>query len=878
MARRVRRWRSVGIGWGVVVLASGVALAQEASWQAVQPLAAGQRGVLELRFEETRPRGAVQLPVIANLDRLGEPSQSSEMHASTGRSGGLETRQSFALRYAVRPRAAGIVQIPALRVVTDHGEIEVPAAQFRVEEARVAGARGTTKAVDALVSAILLVEGRRPYAGEVFDVAYIVLADPGLPAELLGEPRWEQPVLISNPWSEGESVRSGERTGMRFRSLALAPEAGPVVVPPALQEVAIETGRTRRRGSPFAGADSFFNRQGHAFGSAFDALFDRREKTRVLVRSDPVALDVVALPEPAPADFAGAVGQFALRSRIVPEAPRAGEPVTWTLTLEGRGNWPSGVALPARRIPTGVRTVQPDLEREFNDSSRFEGRLVEDLVLIPGSPGELLLDPVRFVYFDPELGEYRESVVTPPALQVAAGRVAPATHTPAPDPVLLASASQTAESASPRLPAGPRSVASEAVAPLSKLAWAAAGGVPIAALLAYAGFLGLRRARETDPGRPLREAWDEMRAAADVLDVSIGASRQLELRRFQAGAARYFGVLGRAPTAVEIEAGMQGLEPEMRCEWLELWLEADACLYAEDPELPRDWSHRARLLLLDLPRPQFPALRAFSPGNWGGSAGRLGIGLGLLGLLTSGGGVHAGGFEAYRAGDFDAARSAWIEMQEAAPADWTARYNLGLAEAQRGEPGAAVAHTAAAFLAAPRDADVRWNLSVWTEGEGAVASLDQRLAALAFGEGLGALSRQASPFAWQCLGLAGIGGLALAAAGVLRRRHGGAVPGARAGLRGVAAGAAVALALSLFALAQYGPTLDRRAALTREDAVLHTIPTAAETNVNRPLGGGTLVLAGREFLDWVRVELPDGEAGWLRRSELIALWPGRRAR
>ena len=27
MARRVRRWRSVGIGWGVVVLASGVALA-----------------------------------------------------------------------------------------------------------------------------------------------------------------------------------------------------------------------------------------------------------------------------------------------------------------------------------------------------------------------------------------------------------------------------------------------------------------------------------------------------------------------------------------------------------------------------------------------------------------------------------------------------------------------------------------------------------------------------------------------------------------------------------------------------------------------------------------------------------------------------------
>ena len=89
------------------------------------------------------------------------------------------------------------------------------------------------------------------------------------------------------------------------------------------------------------------------FGGAnlFNSFFSRGQKTSDRVRSNSLQLDVQPLPQPAPEGFSGAVGQFELKSTLAPAQLKTGEPVTWTLTLSGTGNWPGGVSAAGARRP-----------------------------------------------------------------------------------------------------------------------------------------------------------------------------------------------------------------------------------------------------------------------------------------------------------------------------------------------------------------------------------------------------------------------------------------------------------------------------------------------------------------------------------------------
>ena len=64
----------------------------------------------------------------------------------------------------------------------------------------------------------------------------------------------------------------------------------------------------------------------------------RRGSVEVEASTEPVPLEVQPLPAGAPAGFKGAVGQFTLESKLVPEQVNEGEPITWTLSLKGTGN------------------------------------------------------------------------------------------------------------------------------------------------------------------------------------------------------------------------------------------------------------------------------------------------------------------------------------------------------------------------------------------------------------------------------------------------------------------------------------------------------------------------------------------------------------
>ncbi|MFP8875226.1 MAG: BatD family protein, partial [Myxococcota bacterium] len=305
------------------------AWAEDIRWNLSGPVGVGQRAILELVFEGARPRGDVELPPVDGLTVLGVPSisRSTQMSYSSGQ--GAELRSTVTLGFPIRTDRQGTLTIPRFEVETDEGTVEVPGVSIVVAEPRMAE-EGNAAGVrfDDIATAKLQSSRRDPYAGEVIDLDLVVSVAPGRRGELMGSPLWNEADAIAEPWSEGRAVRVGRRSGMHFETRAVVEAAGPTILEPVEQEIAIETGKKR---DPFGGA---FGRMNSLFGSSGPSIFGRPEMARFLVSSDPLSLDVAPLPGPAPEGFLGAVGDFRLESKIVPQHPKAGEPLTWTLSLE----------------------------------------------------------------------------------------------------------------------------------------------------------------------------------------------------------------------------------------------------------------------------------------------------------------------------------------------------------------------------------------------------------------------------------------------------------------------------------------------------------------------------------------------------------------
>lgn len=153
------------------------------------------------------------------------------------------------------------------------------------------------------------------------------------------------------------------------------------------------------------------------------ARFSRPERLRR--RSDPVAVEVVALPE-APAGFTGAVGQFRLAAEIDPPRPRVGEAAVLELTLSGSGNV-EGLPQPALPPLPGCKIYPPqESSRRTWRGGRLFGERTWRFVLVPEVNRRWTLPPIELPYFDPGTGRFELAATEP--LDLAALPVPPAEH------------------------------------------------------------------------------------------------------------------------------------------------------------------------------------------------------------------------------------------------------------------------------------------------------------------------------------------------------------------------------------------------------------------------------------------------------------------
>ena len=810
-------------------------------------LAVGQVSELTLVCENCEPKDAPAPPSVPGLTlELRGRSQNISMV-------NFSVSKSLLFTFAARLDRRQSVEIPTFDVETDKGRIHVPTVRFEPGTATVGQSNVN---LEAVANSRFVLPGPTVWAGEVFPLTYTLSVARRYYQSLGSNLDWSAAPFAIEEWSKPEILEkavNGEPTlSVIYRTRAYATAPGPVKLQPATQLVNLATGST-------------------GFG-----LFQSPMLQQYSITSNQPELVVRPLPQPAPPAFNGAVGQFKLESKVVPDRANVGEPITWTLVLSGTGNWPDIPGLPPRAVSKDFQVVQPQAKRTVAEGKLFEVTLSEDVVLMPTRAGRYTLAPVTFAYFDPKSGSYK-TLTTEKATVTVTDTSAP----PAANEKLVPGAEAPTSPLSPppgpptALPGDPLPGPARALTPFSApslltLGLLSAVGCP----LLFWSILALRRAWVTDPARPRREARHRLRATIEALSAQAAATpvtprvREL-LLAWQHDAAVLWEIAHAAPSALALlgqtrNSKLETRNPAQAEAWVTLWREADRALYSAKGALPSDWGARAELALEAKPVKSFSPATLLLPRNllpFFCAALLLGLALPRLG---------ADPLADYRQGDFAAAEKAWQAVVAKNPTDWRARHNLGLALFQQDRPAEAAAQWTAAFVQHPDHPSTLHQFALGCDKAGYTPAV---LAVFAQSGPVPDLARLASPAEWQlalvaaCLLVAVAIGLGLLVGYGRRARW---LKPAAWSLLVLALLLATAAAVSLHA---YGPAADARAALAWRHSALRSIPTEADTTQKTtPLAAGSLAVVDKTFLGWVRLSFDNGQTGWVRQEDVVMLW------
>lgn len=150
--------------------------------------------------------------------------------------------------------------------------------------------------------------------------------------------------------------------------------------------------------------------------SIFDQLIRQYDNYQYRFASNAINVEVKPLPTSAPGRFSGLVGDFGLTSTLDTNSVEAGEPLTFTLRIEGEGNFKK-LQEPQLDFPPDFEVYDPTMTESIRLSGgTLKGWRNYEYLIIPRNPGEYTLPSVELDYFD--LGSKRYQSLRTEAFEV----------------------------------------------------------------------------------------------------------------------------------------------------------------------------------------------------------------------------------------------------------------------------------------------------------------------------------------------------------------------------------------------------------------------------------------------------------------------------
>ncbi|MDE6317828.1 MAG: BatD family protein, partial [Muribaculaceae bacterium] len=117
-------------------------------------------------------------------------------------------------------------------------------------------------------------------------------------------------------------------------------------------------------------------------------------------------LRVKSLPEPRPADFCGAVGNYSLEASLHPELLRTNESATYSLSFRGSGNV-KYLTVPTVDFPLTFDKYTPKTDVNARVSGQtYAGTYKVEYPIVPQEMGKFTIPAQTFSYFNLQSGKY----------------------------------------------------------------------------------------------------------------------------------------------------------------------------------------------------------------------------------------------------------------------------------------------------------------------------------------------------------------------------------------------------------------------------------------------------------------------------------------
>ena len=146
--------------------------------------------------------------------------------------------------------------------------------------------------------------------------------------------------------------------------------------------------------------------------SPFDDFFNvgRSQEVPMTLRTASAKVAVKELPENGkPNDFSGAVGDYKFSASLSSKTAKTEEPIIYSIKISGTGNL-KFVEAPPLIFPEAFEVYDPKTKETItNTASGMSGSKQYDYILMPTQPGDFILEPKTFSWFNPSSAKYYSS-------------------------------------------------------------------------------------------------------------------------------------------------------------------------------------------------------------------------------------------------------------------------------------------------------------------------------------------------------------------------------------------------------------------------------------------------------------------------------------
>ena len=345
---------------------------------------------LRIDFKMNKDGDNFQAPSFEGFRVVGGPNQSVSNSWINGKS-----TFSKVYSYNITPLKTGSLTIGQAIIEIDNKIYKTIPVKVKVSDSVISNknSNDASYVVNENLHLVAEVSNSNPYLNQGFSVVYKLYFSPQINVTNVGEidsPEfndfWSHNIKIPRLQIERGTFKGDSYNYVIWKKIVLYPQkSGKLNILPMSLDVSVDVPTNKR--------DFFGNR-----------IYTQIPKT---VTAGEREIKVMDLPDDAPENFSGAVGVFDIELTSTKTELNASESLQATLKVNGEGNLKL-FSIPDLETPNSLEKYDPEYKENVKTSTKgMYGNISDTYTLVPQFKGKYPINPVEFVYFNPETKSYK---------------------------------------------------------------------------------------------------------------------------------------------------------------------------------------------------------------------------------------------------------------------------------------------------------------------------------------------------------------------------------------------------------------------------------------------------------------------------------------